>query len=157
MLVFVRIFFFILLVHAPSMWTRSAAERVSLYNKKIVMFVIEKTSGSREFCGSGGMNHAKHLLSSFLGIASVLDKREPVIVRPAYIFAKSHGEIPESVKWADMFDWSVDSEEFKSPDDIWNTLKAQPDRFEVLDIYKNPHKLVKRMQTSQAEIVLLHM
>lgn len=125
--------------------------------EKLVMFVIEHTDGSRRFCGSGGMNHAKHLLTSFLGIASVLRDRKPVVYRPTHIFAKSHGEIPESVVWSDLFNWNVDNEEFKSPDDIWNALDKDPGRFEVFDVYHKTKSLVKRLQESKADIVLLHM
>ena len=132
-------------------------------SRKIVTFAIEKTwnntmpYGSGGYCSSGGMNHAKYLLSSFLAIASVLPNREPVILRPSVTFSRNHGEIPDSVRWSDMFDWSVDSDEFRRPEDVWKARQTNPSRFEVLSVFMNPGKLITAMRESAAEVLVMHM
>jgi hypothetical protein len=146
-----------LFVACSSCWRGDAGEG------RAVLFAIEKywhsgaAYGSGGFCSSGGMNHAQQLLSSYMAVASIVrHKRRTVMVRPAYIFAQSHGEIPESCTWADLFPWDVDSDEFKSPDDVWRALSKNPRRFDVLDVYLDPMTLLNRLRSSTAEIALIH-
>jgi hypothetical protein len=132
--------------------------------ERLLLFVIEKywdnstALGEGGYCSSGGFNHAQALLTSYLAIGSaVASKRRAVVLRPAFIFTRVNGRIPESVRWADMFRWDVDTDEFQSPKDVWSAWAHNSSRFHVFDIFEDPTTLIHRIQMSQAEVALIHM
>lgn len=148
------------------MWAQGSRSLPPTLNRHVT-FVIEgdwsagMDLGSADYCSSGGLNHAKHLLSAFWSVSfALMPNRQPLMLRPRYIFAQGHGAIPENVKWQDLFDWepyNVDSDEFKSPDDLWSAIKSNPGRFEVFDIFQNHGTLIDRVRRSEAEIAVIHM
>jgi len=131
---------------------------------RILLFALEeswspgKVLGSSPYCTTGGVNHAKRVLSSFLSVASIFEAtRRPVLLRPTYIFSDVHGATSPLLTWDQLFDWDVDSAEFVAPDDVWSAYRRNPARFEVFDVFDSPVELIPRILQSQAEVAVLHM
>ena len=77
--------------------------------------------------------------------------------RPRHVLERAHGNIPESTRWLDWFDWDVDSFEFQTPADMHRAFKADPSRFEFVDIYSDARTALNKMMASTAEVLVIHM
>ena len=108
-------------------------------------------------CTSGGFNHASRLITAFFEFANFFSRtRRPVMLAPRFILEPMHDVVPLSTRWGDWFDWDVDSNEFRTPEDVRDAYRANPDRFQFFDIY-DPAGTVRGVEKSTAEIVVVHM
>jgi len=131
----------------------------------IITFVIERGEWNRSLpygaTGDGhsmGLLQTKRTLTAFLSVASIFEpSRRPVLLRPGAISAPQQGKIPITLKWEQLYDWDVDSDEFASADDVWRARRTDPERFEVFDVFEDSETIIRKIQGTTAEVVVLHM
>ena len=103
--------------------------------------------------------HTLNLLRAFAAIAAQTETtskpRIPRLMRPRFILEQSHDTLPSDLLWGQWFDWDVDDTEFATPGDIWQCVRNDPDRCEVVDIYDN--NALTKIDESDKEVLVLHM